>query len=81
MVSIKHNTLTALLLLFFLPLHAGQLVWEKVAELPRLNGQAHPGLAGCYAGHHQGVLLVAGGANFPDGMPWDGGKKQYFLSS
>jgi N-acetylneuraminic acid mutarotase len=26
-------------------------------------------------------LLVAGGANFPEGMPWDGGKKVYQKSA
>ncbi len=33
------------------------------------------GLAGVYAGTSNGTLLVAGGANFPNGKPWEGGQK------
>ncbi len=33
------------------------------------------GRAGMFAGVHDGVLLAAGGANFPDRMPWEGGTK------
>ncbi|MEA3461766.1 MAG: sodium:solute symporter, partial [Bacteroidota bacterium] len=58
-------------------MYAGQIEWEKVTELPAINGKTHPGLAGCFAGHHQGVLLIAGGANFPEGPPWKGGKKRW----
>jgi sialidase-1 len=44
-----------------------------VARLPNLP-DAH-GLAGAYAGIHDGRLLAAGGANFPGALPWDGGVK------
>lgn len=37
-----------------------------------------PGMAGIIAGTHGGVLIAAGGANFPDTMPWEGGKKIYY---
>lgn len=33
------------------------------------------GLAGMFAGVSHGALIVAGGANFPDKKPWDGGRK------
>ncbi len=33
------------------------------------------GFAGAFAGVAGGQLLVAGGANFPDKKPWEGGKK------
>lgn len=33
------------------------------------------GVAGAFAGESGGALLVAGGANFPEEMPWEGGKK------
>jgi N-acetylneuraminic acid mutarotase len=33
------------------------------------------GLAGVFAGTSQGVLIVAGGANFPGQPPWNGGSK------
>jgi N-acetylneuraminate epimerase len=37
-----------------------------------------PGMAGLIAGVHNGVLIAAGGANFPERMPWDGGVKVYY---
>jgi cyclically-permuted mutarotase family protein len=33
------------------------------------------GYAGMLGGVHNGVVLVAGGANFPNGLPWEGGEK------
>ncbi len=46
------------------------LKWSQLPPLPdRL------GVAGAFAGQSGGTLLVAGGANFPDKMPWEGGKK------
>lgn len=36
------------------------------------------GVAGVLAGMHRGVLIAAGGANFPDLPPWEGGKKAYY---
>lgn len=33
------------------------------------------GYAGMLGGVNNGVVLVAGGANFPNGLPWEGGKK------
>ncbi len=36
-----------------------------------------PGLAGPYTGVDNDVLIVAGGANFPDELPWNGGTKVY----
>jgi N-acetylneuraminic acid mutarotase len=44
--------------------------WSELPPLPDKHG-----LAGAFAGTCDGVLLVAGGANFPDKMPWDGGQK------
>ncbi len=46
--------------------------WHELAPLPEQLG-----LAGCFAGVSGDVLLVAGGANFPDRMPWEGGTKQW----
>ncbi|NLU90496.1 sodium/solute symporter [Chitinophaga sp. Ak27] len=54
------------------------ITWSVAAELPAGKTQAvQPGLAGVFAGTHQNVLLIAGGANFPEGMPWQGGNKKY----
>lgn len=53
--------------------------WKTVAAIPASAGQARAlGLAGLIAGVHHNVLLVAGGSNFPDATPWDGGKKKYY---
>ena len=49
---------------------AEPLQWARVADLP-----ATPGLGGPIAGVHAGTVIVAGGANFPDGRPWDGAAK------
>ena len=47
--------------------------WQIIDSLPAPN----IGVAGAFAGVHNGAMMVAGGANFPNGMPWEGGKKQY----
>lgn len=45
--------------------------WKELPELPPLTGKKiQPGLAGVFAGVHRDALIVAGGANFPDGLPW-----------
>lgn len=52
---------------------ARSLHWSQIPPLPDARGVAAP-----FAGVSGGVLLVAGGANFPDKMPWDGGKKVWY---
>jgi N-acetylneuraminic acid mutarotase len=59
----------------FMPLpqvksESARLDWK---ELPRIPDPV--GLAAPFAGVSEGVLIVAGGANFPHGMPWEGGQK------
>ena len=57
---------------------ANEIVWTAAANLPALSpGQKNTGVAGAFTGVHNGVLIIAGGANFPNGMPWEGGKKAY----
>jgi len=51
------------------------LTWNELPSLPDSHGFAGP-----YAGSYNGSLLVAGGANFPDKAPWDGGTKQWYDS-
>ncbi|MCX6997017.1 MAG: hypothetical protein NTV49_07995, partial [Kiritimatiellaeota bacterium] len=46
------------------------LTWSALPDLPEALGVAGP-----FAGVSGGALLVAGGANFPNGMPWAGGRK------
>jgi N-acetylneuraminic acid mutarotase len=49
---------------------AQDLAWKQLPPIPDALG-----VAGAFAGVSDGALLVMGGANFPDRMPWDGGRK------
>ena len=49
--------------------------WKRLPPLPDKEGFAGP-----FAGVSGGALLVAGGANFPDKKPWQGGKKVWYDS-
>ena len=49
------------------------LAWQQLAPLPDREG-----FASSFAGVSGGALLVAGGANFPDRRPWDGGTKVWY---
>jgi N-acetylneuraminic acid mutarotase len=52
--------------------------WAELVPLPpHVPGAVQPGVAGPFAGLHGNTLIVAGGANFPDTMPWHGGRKKY----
>ncbi len=52
--------------------------WTIGQTLPAANGlEKSLGFAGAINGISNDVLIVAGGANFPNGMPWEGGKKFY----
>lgn len=46
--------------------------WNQLRPIPDPLGVAAP-----FAGVSGGALLVAGGANFPGKMPWNGGKKMW----
>lgn len=49
--------------------------YQKLPDLPPQQGRLNPGVAGAFAGVSNGALLVAGGANFPNGYPWQNGTK------
>ncbi|PRZ24201.1 cyclically-permuted mutarotase family protein [Flavobacterium granuli] len=51
--------------------------WKTAAQLQNPDGSLSIGFAGAINGISNDVLLVTGGANFPDKMPWEGGKKSY----
>jgi len=54
------------------------IVWNNQTKLPaNADSSFHLGLAGPVAGMIGNKLLIAGGANFPGKMPWDGGAKHY----
>lgn len=55
------------------------IVWNDALCLPAANDStAHRGLAGVFAGKTGGKLVIAGGANFPGAMPWEGGEKRWY---
>jgi SSS family solute:Na+ symporter len=54
------------------------LAWRELPPLPPSPGNAvQPGVAGAFVGIQKGTLIVAGGANFPDAVPWRGGTKTW----
>ena len=54
---------------------AGKLNWKSLPNIPDSVG-----FAGSFAGELDGQLIVAGGANFPDRKPWEGGTKVWYDS-
>ena len=79
--SIKIVAATAFLCLF-VSFGYGQVVSKTTTiELPPLpaevEGGTSLGFAGMMGGAINDVIIAAGGANFPDGLPWQGGKKIY----
>lgn len=84
---VRHITLSILFLVFHLMLsekiQAQTLAmpeWEQAVPLPEWEGRENPGLAGMLSGFHAGILIMAGGANFPYAYPWQGGSKRYHQS-
>ncbi len=49
------------------------LTWKQLPSLPDAEG-----FAGSFAGAHHGALIVAGGSNFPEKRPWEGGTKVWY---
>jgi N-acetylneuraminic acid mutarotase len=50
-----------------------RLKWQHLPPLPDAEG-----FAGMFAGSCAGSLTIAGGANFTDKRPWEGGVKQWY---
>jgi cyclically-permuted mutarotase family protein len=80
----NYVTVSALLfLLFFTADISAQkskvrsIQWDIAGVLPSTNGKSL-GFAGPVVGVINNMLIVGGGANFPDSMPWLGGKKKYY---
>lgn len=56
-----------------------ELSWDHLPPLPPAAGQSkQPGVASPFVGVHGDALLVAGGANFPEKAPWEGGAKVWW---
>jgi len=54
-------------------MHAAEFHWSQLPPLPD-----HEGFAGMFAGVSHETLILAGGANFPDKRPWEGGTKTWY---
>lgn len=52
--------------------------WDNSLILPSLNNQSNIGLAGVFSGFIRNNLIIAGGANFPETVPWEGGVKTWW---
>ena len=72
-----------LFVFFMISTFSGEAIAQQSTSSDFTWGQLSPipdsvGFAGSFAGVSNGVLLVAGGANFPDGgTPWLGSKKKW----
>jgi len=79
MKKFQKAVLTIAVLLTCLPLFSQEISKLERTELPALpavnSTSKSIGYAGMLGGAHNGVILAAGGANFPEGKPWEGGKK------
>ncbi|HUZ57611.1 MAG TPA: hypothetical protein VMU83_02405 [Hanamia sp.] len=51
--------------------------WKRIAAIPSSGTNVSLGFAGAINGVNNNVLIVAGGSNFPNGKPWEGGEKFY----
>ncbi len=68
------NTITqTILAIALIPLTSFALEWKELPPIPNAKG-----FAGGFAGVSGGALVVAGGTNFPDKLPWEGGTKVWY---
>ena len=59
--------------------YAPPITWKKGGVLPvQPNGLIHMGLSGVVSGVVGDQIIIAGGNNFPEGLPWEGGIKKYY---
>src|SRR3954454_22161988 len=74
MAKMATSSCLAIVLLFsFLStMSAQEIRWSRLPPIPAREGFAYP-----FAGLSNGALIVAGGANFPDKKPWEGGTKHW----
>lgn len=70
-------SLLILLAVNFCSFAQDKIEWNNKLELPAIDGKASIGVAGAYCGVVGDYLVVAGGANFPDGTPWSGAAKKW----
>ncbi len=55
------------------------ITWKDAGVLPAsAKGKSNFGLSGVVAGALNQQIIIAGGNNFPEGYPWEGGVKKYY---
>ena len=52
--------------------------WDNTLVLPAVESKDNIGVAGAFSGFIGENLIIAGGANFPDNTPWNGGHKTWW---
>ena len=55
-----------------------KIEWDNSLILPDSDGRPNIGVAGAFSGFIGDNLIIAGGANFPNTTPWNGGNKVYW---
>lgn len=79
MKKIHQIVILVFIVLTFVPSFGQEISKVSITDLPNLPAKNAStkslGYAGMLGGTHNGVLLAAGGANFPNGLPWEGGSK------
>jgi N-acetylneuraminate epimerase len=79
--SLCLNTSKASFLVCFFIMMSDALAQSNTLNWLQLPSLPDPiGFAGPFVGTSGGALIVAGGANFPNAMPWDGGQKVWYDS-
>lgn len=78
LINGRKNAWAAIVNLFLLAMSVSNaelpsLSFSRLADLPDREG-----FAGMFAGVSGDALIVAGGANFPDQRPWEGGAKTWY---
>lgn len=59
--------------------HPIKIKWDTLAVIPSpVKGQVQYGLSGLIAGVTDNCIVVAGGSNFKNKVPWEGGVKTYY---
>lgn len=56
---------------------ASDFTVRTAGSLPAIDGAANPGVAGAFIGKVGDRIILAGGSNFSQGAPWEGGEKQF----
>lgn len=83
-ITIKNALVAKVLFCLIGLLFSGAVQAQEVSKvnytdlgiIPAEQGQQEAlGYAGMAGGFYKDILIAAGGANFPEGLPWEGGKK------